>query len=160
MWEAADAHHGYQWWQSFGDDFEYLNSIATKILSKPISASACEFSWSDVSGVVTKKTQRLKDDTIEKIINTRAMNKLEASCTRKVLLGNIPKIDDFLDSFVQEAIDNSPTGGDDVEEAEENASESDSDGDEDLDVVAEDEDSLYELGARNEDLEQSALTMF
>lgn len=145
IWEAADETHAYQWWQSFGDDFEYLNVWAAKILSKPIAASACEFNWSDVSNVVTKKTQRLRDDTIEKIVNTRAMTRLEATLTRKVLLGNIPRLDDFLDMLVNEAITNTGNSGDDVDEAEELEEECESD--EELDVVdEEDEENLYELG--------------
>lgn len=36
VWEAADQLHGYQWWLSFGDDFEILNTIAVWIMSKPI----------------------------------------------------------------------------------------------------------------------------
>lgn len=51
VWKAADSNHGYLWWESFGDDFEHLQPLATKLLSKAISASACEFNWSDVGQV-------------------------------------------------------------------------------------------------------------
>lgn len=146
IWEAADETHAYQWWQSFGDDFQLLNVWAAKILSKPIAASACEFNWSDVSNVVTKRTQRLKDDNIEKIVNTRAMTRLEAALSRKVMLGNIPKLDDFLDTLVNDAIATSGHSGDDVADADELEEESESD--DDLDVVGEEdaEENLYELG--------------
>lgn len=132
----------------------YLNVWAAKILSKPIAASACEFNWSDVSNVVTKKTQRLKDTTIDKIVNTRVMTlRLEASLKNKVMLGNIPKVDDFLDTLVNETMDSTGNSGDDVEEAEELDVSSES-GDEDLDVIHQDEEEeLYEFsGEPNESL--------
>lgn len=56
VWEAADRTHGYQWWEAFGDDFVHLQKLATKLLSKAISASACEFNWSDVGQVRTACT--------------------------------------------------------------------------------------------------------
>lgn len=152
VWKAADTHHGYQWWYSFGDDFEHLKDLATSILSKPISASACEFSWSDVSQVITKKANQRKDDNVERMVNIRAMYKLEDKVMRKVMLGNIPKLDDFLDSLVNAAI--SESGGHCGDDAPDVELESDHESeDDDLGVVDEDEDDLYELGARNADLE-------
>lgn len=157
VWEAADINHGFQWWQSFGDDFEFLNILAMKVLSKPVSASACEFLWSDVSQVITKKVQRLKDETIEKVINVRAMKKLERQSAWRVLQGNIPKIDDFLDSLVQEAIDGTEGGGDDVADADELEDDASGSEDEDLDVVSdEEEEDLYELTEQNNDLVEHA----
>lgn len=154
VWEAADEYHGYQWWHSFGDDFQFLQGLATKILSKPISASACEFNWSDVGQVITKKTTQRSDANIEKMVNVRAMHKLEKTVDRKVLLGNIPKLDDFLDQLVNDEIDVVGGDGDDVPEAEELELEVDSDDDE-YDVVDDDIDELYELGGAgcNQDLE-------
>lgn len=135
VWTAADEHHGYQWWFSFGDDFRYLNDLAIRVLSKPISASACEFNWSDVSHVISKKSNRLSDKSIEAKVNVRAMHRLEESVDRKVLLGNIPRLDDFLDALVNEAIEHTANAGDDVPDAEE--LEEDSSDDEDYDVVGE-----------------------
>lgn len=120
-----------------------------------------------MSNVVTKKTKRLKDDNIEKIVNTRAVYRLEQTVSRKVpssnppihphpppttpphitththatpntnqvMLGNIPKIDDFLDE-VQEAIDSTAGGGDDVDDAEELEQDGGSEDDEEYDVEA------------------------
>ncbi|KAL1510798.1 hypothetical protein AB1Y20_007083 [Prymnesium parvum] len=156
VWAAADRYHGYQWWESFGDDFEWLQSAAMKVLSKCMSASACEFNWSDVGQVTTKKTNRLTNDRIESIVNVRAMHRLEKSiATNKLLLGNLPKLDDFLDELVNTAIHTTEGGGDDVPDAE--GSEEDSDDDEDFDIVAEDEDPLYELSDRNAELEAAVL---
>lgn len=158
VWEAADAYHAYQWWSSFGDDFTFLQPIAMDVLSKAISASACEFNWSDVGHVVNKRSQRLTDDKIDKKVNVRAMNKLNKNINGKVLLGGIPKLDDYLDSLVQEAIDNSSNGGDDVADADINDdNHAESSDDEAYDVLAESEEPLYELGgACNTDL-QSAI---
>lgn len=148
VWDAADNYHGYQWWSSFGDDFEYLQDVASKVLSKPISASACEFNWSDVGNVINKKTQRLGDAKIDAMVNIRAMHKLEQAVSKKVLLGHIPKIDDFLDQLVNDAIENSRNGGDDVEEPDECADDS-SDDDETYELEADDDGDLYELGEDN-----------
>lgn len=51
VWAAADKAHGFQWWESFGDAFEHLQPLATTLLSKAMSASVCEFNWSDVGQV-------------------------------------------------------------------------------------------------------------
>lgn len=51
VWKAADKYHGYHWWASFGDDFELLSKHASDVLAQAISASACEFNWSDVGQV-------------------------------------------------------------------------------------------------------------
>ena len=56
----------------------------------------------------------------------------------------MPKLDDFLNDLVQEAIDSVEGGGDDVGEAVE--LEEDSSDDEQYDVVCDDSDPLYELG--------------
>lgn len=157
VWDAADKYHGYQWWESFGDDFEYLNTAAIKVLSKAISASACEFNWSDVGHVVTKQTTRFTDNKIDKIVNVRAMYKMGKAVNNKVLLGNLPKLDDFLDILVDEAISYTPGGGDDVADAEQLVE--DSSGDEDYDIVAEDEEPLYALGGGvNTGLDASVVT--
>lgn len=156
VWEAADQYHGYQWWHSFGDDFQYLQNLAAKILSKPIAASACEFNWSDVSQVITKRTTQRKDTNIECMVNVRAMHKLEQAIHSKVLLGNIPKLDDFLDELVNEEIDTEGKSGDDVADPEEVADAESSDdeynlGDDDEEEIEE----LYLLGEeRNNDLER------
>lgn len=31
VWAAADKYHGYQWWDAFGDDFEYLQPLAVQV---------------------------------------------------------------------------------------------------------------------------------
>jgi hypothetical protein len=54
-WAKADTMHAWKWWRSFGEDFEVLQPLAMKILSKPAAASACEFNWSDCSLVLTTK---------------------------------------------------------------------------------------------------------
>lgn len=154
VWDAADQHHGYQWWHSFGDDFKFLTDVAVRVLSKPIAASACEFCWSDVSQVITKKTTQRKNGNIEMMVNIRAMHKLEKSLSGKVLAGNIPKLDDFLDSMVNQLIDESGgLSGDDTEVTQEPEDEG-SDDDEQYDVVSEDVEELYELGGTNPDLDQ------
>ncbi|KAL3928910.1 MAG: hypothetical protein SGPRY_002193, partial [Prymnesium sp.] len=133
------------WWDSLGDDFKFLNRAAADVLSKPISASACEFKWSDVGHVVNKRSQRLSDDKIEKKVNIRAMHKLN------------DMLDDLFDSLVQAAIDESENGGDDF--ADPNADLApDSSDDEHYDVVAENEEPLYELdGKRNDGMERDMM---
>lgn len=114
-----------------------------------------------MGNVVTKKTQRLGDIKLEKMINTRAMIKLNDSVKEKVLLGNIPKLDDVLEEFIQDAINNTDNGGDDVADPEEAADDLEED-DEDLDVVglADGEEELAELGEnRNSDLERHLIAM-
>lgn len=153
VWDAADKYHGYQWWHSFGDDFKHLNVVACKVLAKPIAASACEFCWSDVSQVISKRTTQRSDANIERMVNVRAMHKLEKNVNMHVMLGNIPKLDDFLDALVNDEIDKTGGSGDDVPDAEEE-DDADSSDDEAFDVVGEDVEELYELGgARNDDLE-------
>lgn len=144
VWDAADKHHGYQWWDSFGDDFTYLQDAASSVLSKPIAASACEFNWSEVGSVVSKKTQRFTDAKIDKQVNVRAMNRLEKSISGKILLGNVPKIDDYLDQMVNEAIASSPGGGDDVEDPE--AMEDDDESDDDAYDLDMDSEEIAEFG--------------
>lgn len=52
IWDQADKVHGFEWWDSFGfEQFDHLPRLASKVLSKAISASACEFNWSDVGQV-------------------------------------------------------------------------------------------------------------
>ena len=145
VWEAADCYHGYQWWASFGDDFEFLSKAAADVLSKPISASSCECNWSDVGHIINKKTSRLGDSKINKIINVRAMHRLEKNVKQVVLLGNIPKLEDFLDELVNEAMQ---TGGEGDDVADVVVDWDESSDDEDFDVVAEDEEPLYELGGQ------------
>jgi len=152
VWDAADKNHGYQWWHSFGDDFKVLNKIAAKLLSKPISASACEFNWSDVSQVASKRTTQRSDANIERMVNIRAMYKLEQGLKSKVLLGNIPKLDDFLDLMVNDAIDQAE-GGVDVAEPEDLPENAESEDDEQYNVVEDDIEELYELGGRNDHLD-------
>ena len=94
--------------------------------------------------MITKKTSRLKDNKIDAMVNIRAMQRLEGAIAGKVHLGNLPKLDDFLDSLVEDAIEKAGATGDDVDAPEE--LEANSSDDEDLDVVAQDEDALYELG--------------
>ena len=153
VWAAADKYHGYQWWDSFGDDFEFLQRAAVQVLSKCVSASACEFNWSDVGHVISKRTCALKDETIEKKVNARAMHKLDLAVDSKVLLGNIPKLDDVLDEFVNEEI--ARVGGLDDCDSDSEEEESQSSDDEEYELVAEEEDPLYELGGGNQDLEMS-----
>ena len=143
VWGAADEYHGYQWWQSFGDDFSYLNTIAMRILAKPISASACEFSWSDCAQVISTKTSRRCEAVVDRLVNVRAMHKLEQKVDRKILLGHLPKLDDFLEELVNDAISGVDGGGDDVGEAEELEEDSSDDEMYELDCEAE---PLYELG--------------
>lgn len=132
-----------------------------KVLSKAISASACEFNWSDVSHVVNKRRQRLADSTIDKIVNVRAMSRLEACLTGCVKPGNVPKLDDVLDELVNSAIQAAPGGGDDVADVESaDEDEFNSSDDEDLDVMGEDSDDesaneLYQLPTNNMGLENS-----
>lgn len=152
-WDAADEYHGYQWWHSFGDSFEHLNVLAMKILSKPIAASACEFNWSDVSQVISKRTTQRTDKNIERMVNVRAMYRLEQTVVEKVvLLGNIPKLDDILDEFINNEIEERGVSGDDVADPEEQGGDHDSDDDEDLEISNDDiEEELYELGGNRND---------
>lgn len=110
--------------------------------------------------VVTKKTNRLLDEKIDKIVNIRAMHRLNKSINRKVLLGNLPKMDDFLDELVENAIEDAGVDGDDVDEVSVAGDEDSSDDDEEFDVVAEDEDALYEVGGvltTNDNLEAALM---
>lgn len=140
VWAAADEYHGYQWWQSFGDDFKYLNNMAVRVLSKPIAASACEFNWSDVAHVIHKRTSTLSDSTIDKKVNVRAMHTLEKQLFRKVLIGNIPKLDDFLDTLVNEAIDECDGAGDDVADVDVLHNDNDDDYDEEYALMCDEDD--------------------
>lgn len=53
-----------------------------------------------MSQVITKKTNKRSDGTVEKMVNARAMHRLEQAVSRTVMLGTIPKLDDFLDELV------------------------------------------------------------
>ena len=115
-----------------------------RILAKPISASACEFNWSDCAQVISTKTSRRGEAVVDRLVNVRAMHKLELKVDRKIQLGHLPKLDDYLEELVNDAINGVDGGGDDVGEAEE-LEEEDSSDDETyaLDCDAE---PLYELG--------------
>lgn len=164
VWQAADKYHGYQWWASFGDHFVHLCKIAKRLLAQPVSASACEFSWRDVNNVVNKRTCRLGDEKIKKQVNTRAMIKLNDSLNGKLILGNVPNLDDVLEGFVQEAIDSSVGGGDDVPDPEDvTSSDSDEDDEASLDLLSGDveEEEIGTLGESvNADLEQALMSTF
>ena len=103
--------------------------------------------------VISKRTCALKDETIEKKVNARAMHKLDLAVDSRVLLGNIPKLDDVLDEFVNEKI--ARVGGLDDCDSDSEEEESQSSDDEEYELVAEEEDPLYELGGGNQDLEMS-----
>lgn len=68
--------------------------------------------------MITKKTQRLGDATIQKIVNVRAMYKLSKAVDGKVYGVKLPSIDDMLDEFVNEVMDEVEGCGDDVRDVE------------------------------------------
>jgi hypothetical protein len=101
-WEAVDHHHAYQWWDTFGDIFPELQSVAVDILSKCASASACEFNWSQVSRVERKGRASLKPATTNKSINVAASYQLEKSILSRGVCTNLPT----LDAVICEVVDN------------------------------------------------------
>lgn len=52
------------------------------------------------------------------IVNIRAVHKLGKAVKGKIIPGNVPKLDDILDEFVNEVMERVGTNGDDVAEAE------------------------------------------
>ncbi|KAL1515060.1 hypothetical protein AB1Y20_004125 [Prymnesium parvum] len=161
VWEVADKSHGYEWWDSFGlDQFERLPLLASKILSKAVSASACEFNWSDVGQVITKKANRWNDSTINKLVNVRAMHRLkEKFSDQKPMMKKIPTIDDMLDEFVNEVVDSLGCTGDDVDDADEmnENEESISDDDEQYNLLDDDEEEMGEASGAGITVNESLL---
>ena len=102
MWNKSDAMHAWKWWRSFGDDFEHLQPLAIMVLSKPASASACEFNWRDCSLVLNKTNSQLKDAKVHHLINIRAMGKLKKAVAGKMESVALPTLDMYLDELVLE----------------------------------------------------------
>ena len=109
-WAAVDAHHAYLWWDTFGEMFPDLQSVAVDILSKQCSASSCEFNWSAVSSVERKGRLGLHSDTTNKTVNVAAMYHLERQTIGTGVHMCLPKLDEVVEVIVEEAEDSVPIG--------------------------------------------------
>ena len=109
-WAAVDTHHAYLWWDTMGDMFPDLQSVAVDILSKQSSASSCEFNWSAVSAVERKGRLSLYSETTNKTVNVAAMYHLERHTLGKGVHMGLPKLEAVIDVIVEEAEDEAPIG--------------------------------------------------
>ena len=162
IWDEVDKCHGWQWWQNFGENWQLVQGLGMKLLSKGASASATEWCWSDVGHVLHKKRQRVHGSTLDKQICVRAMHRLEKSILGAgAMLTPLPTLDVFLDELIMEVQNEAQlmglgdTVGDDVEAADDEyhelgSSDEDDEGHEDYEGDVEE---LYDLPSRNVALE-------
>jgi hypothetical protein len=109
-WDAVDSHHAYLWWDTMGDAFPELQSVAVDVLSKQCSASSCEFNWSAVSAVERKGRLGLHCETTNKSVNVAAMYHLERQTLGSGVHMGLPKLDEVVGVIVEEAEDAAPLG--------------------------------------------------
>jgi hypothetical protein len=64
---AAKTMPGHRWWIAFGSGTPELQLVATRVLSQPVSASACERNWSTFDFVHTKNWNRLTSKKVRSI---------------------------------------------------------------------------------------------
>lgn len=78
---AAKEMPSYCWWISFGAQTPELQTIAIKVLSQVISASACKRNWSTFNFIHTKKRNKLKCQRVRNIVsvhcNLRLLDSIE-----------------------------------------------------------------------------------
>ena len=129
-WKAVDIHHAYQWWDTFGSVLPVLQSLAVDVLSKPASASACEFNWSLVSSIERKGRLALNPATTNSVTNIAAMYKLEQQLDRRGVNRCLPSLESVIELIVSDEEDGAPLL-DVVDLAEVVACESDDDEEED-----------------------------
>jgi hypothetical protein len=109
-WDAVDCHHAYLWWDTMGEAFPELQSVAVDVLSKQCSASSCEFNWSAVSAVERKGRLGLHCETTNKTVNVAAMYHLERQTLGSGVHMGLPKLDEVVGVIVEEAEDAAPLG--------------------------------------------------
>lgn len=109
-WRAVDNHHAYQWWDTFGTVLPALQSLAVDVLSKPVSASACEFNWSLVSSIERKGRGGLQTSTTCATTNVAAMYKLEQQVRRRGVNRCLPSLDAVIERIIDEDEDEAPLG--------------------------------------------------
>lgn len=108
-----------------------------------------------MSQVINKKTNRLKNTTIKKIVNVRAMHRLSEKFGNKKGPAKLPTIDDMLDEFVNEVMDRVGVTGDDVGEAEElEDDDGESDDDEQYNMLDDEDDEDTRLMEVNNSLQE------
>ncbi len=106
-WETVDRYHAYQWWHTFGDSLPALQSVAIDVLSKPASASACEFNWSQVA-LHERKGRSLHTPQTNRVVNIAASYQLEKSVSKRVPNALLPTLDAAIAAIVDEAEDEAP----------------------------------------------------
>ena len=68
LWEDAELVDGITWWQSHGDGANYLQKLATSVLSIPSSSAASERCWSVMGNIHSDARNRLTDERVEKLV--------------------------------------------------------------------------------------------
>lgn len=77
LWAAAKRMAAHEWWEMIAGGAGELRRVAMKVLSKTVSASACERNWSAFEAVQTPKRNRLNYKTLEDLVYVRLNLRLQ-----------------------------------------------------------------------------------
>ncbi|GAU29429.1 hypothetical protein TSUD_149990 [Trifolium subterraneum] len=72
-----------QWWESYGNKHKELQWFALRVLSLTCNSSGCERNWSAFERVHTKKRNRLKQVTMNKVVFVMVNSKLGKNKTKR-----------------------------------------------------------------------------
>lgn len=159
LWDAVDNAHGYEWWMTFGDVLPCLKVVAVHLLSKPASASACEFNWSMV-GRFESKGRPLRTASTDKLVNVASTYQLQQSIFNQQHT-QLPTLDEAIEQLCDGIEKETPCA--DAAQLEE-VFNSDlieaSISDDEVDEVDEVDDGVYQDWKVNDDLANSFQTTF
>jgi hypothetical protein len=71
LWAAAKTMAAHEWWEMIAGGATELRTVAMKVLSKTVSASACERNWSASEAIQTPKRNRLNHRTLSDLVFVR-----------------------------------------------------------------------------------------
>ena len=81
LWAAAKTMAAHKWWEVIAGGASELRTVAMKVLSKTVSASACERNWSAFEAVQTPKRNRLNHKTLVDLVYVRLNLRLQQKHT-------------------------------------------------------------------------------
>ena len=77
LWAAAKSMAAHEWWEMIAGGASELRTVAMRVLSKTVSASACERNWSAFEAVQTPKRNRLNHKTLTDLVYVRLNLRLQ-----------------------------------------------------------------------------------
>ncbi|CAJ2670809.1 unnamed protein product [Trifolium pratense] len=142
-----------QWWESYGNKHKELQWFALRVLSLTCSSSGCERNWSAFERVHTKKRNRLKQITMNKVVFVMVNSKLgKTKIKRKSANYEIEEInsEDEGEEWIENVEDEEDEGDDTSLDVGQDASIGDVLGD-DLELPPIDEEDDDDVVEENED---------